>query len=259
MQRIHPETDLEKKLMCLGAVFIEENHVLDEIFQIFESDLSQNQDTEISPELKEQLLNEIGEYFFRLDMNYNVSEIKEDCVSILHDFWGVLDKTSALKSLENIRMQGHRTKFNVLQNALPSDGTIDAASLNKFKQIFSFDLEEQHDLKMTDDDFRKLAQWIQRTHRYLKGAGILAWDSARYIHLTRLCFNAGYFSDNESWAEILKLAPVIEGRFDSWMEFAQSFLIGRTFWSGGEDPQIKAACERLLGHPASPWRFFSWT
>lgn len=256
MQRILPETHLKKKMMCLGAVFIEENQVLDELFQVFESDFSDDQ--KMSPEIKEQLLNEIGEYFFRLDMNYS-PEIIPDCIAILEDFWKVADKSSALSSLENIRTQGHRTKFNVLMSSLPADGSMDSTSLGKFKQIFSFDLEDSHDLKMSDEDYRKLAQWIQRTHRYLKEAGILAWDAARYVHLVRLSFIAGYLSDNEAWAEILKLAPLVEGRFESWMEFSQSFLIGRTFWSGGDDPQIKAICERLLGHPASPWQFFSWS
>lgn len=258
MQRILPETNLEKKLMCLGAVFVEENQVLNELAQVFESDFSQAQDnTELPPEIKEQLLNEIGEYFFRLDMNYS-SEIIPECIDILEDFWGVRDKTSVLKNLEDIRTQGHRTKFNVLKNSLPADGSMDSTSLAKFKQIFSFDLEDRHELNMNDEDYRKLAQWMQRTDRYLKEAGILAWDAARYIHLVRLSFIAGYLIDNEAWAEILKLAPIIEGRFESWMEFSQSFLIGRTFWSGADDPQVKAVCERLLGHPASPWQFFFW-
>lgn len=246
MQRILPETDLEKKLMCLGAVFVEENQVLDELFQVLGED-----------EPREQALDEIGEYFFRLDMNYG-PEIKEDCLQILEDFWGVKSRSSALRTLEDIRQQGHRTKFNVLNSSLPSDGTLDASSLEKFKQIFSFDFEGQ-ELQMGDDDYRKLALWMQRTHRYLKESGILAWDAGRYIHLVRLCFVSGYLGDNEAWAEVLKLAPLVEGRFDSWMEFAQSFLIGRTFWSGSEDPHVKMICEKLLGHPASPWQFFSWT
>ncbi|WP_374075406.1 DUF1266 domain-containing protein [Bdellovibrio bacteriovorus] len=256
MQRILPETDLEKKLMCLGAVFVEENQVLDELFQVVGSDLVEGQ--ELAPEIKEQVLNEIGEYFFRLDMNYG-PDIKADCIGILEEFWAVHDKKSALVNLENIRTQGHRTKFNVLKSTLPSDGNIDFAAMEKFKQIFCFDFAENQEMQMSDDDYRKLATWLQSTNKYLKESNILAWDAARYIHLVRLSFVSGYLSDNEAWAEILKLAPIIEDRFDSWMEFSQSFLIGRTFWSGGADPQVKSICERLLGHPASPWQFINWT
>ena len=256
MQRILPETDLEKKLMCLGAVFVEENQVLDELFQVVGSDVIDDQ--ELAPEIQEQVLNEIGEYFFRLDMNYG-PEIKADCLAILEDFWEVRDTKSALLRLEDIRTQGHRTKFSVLRSSLPSDGAIDAVSLDRFKQIFGFDFTEQQELRMSDEDYRKLAMWLQGTHKYIQDTGILAWDAARYIHLVRLSFIGGYIDDSQAWAEILKLAPLIEGRFASWMEFSQSFLIGRTFWSGGSDPQVKSICEKLLGHPASPWRFFSWT
>ncbi|MEN0058725.1 MAG: DUF1266 domain-containing protein [Bdellovibrio sp.] len=247
MQRILPETNLEKKLMSLGAVFIEENQVLDELVQVLGTDITAD---------NEQALEEIGEYFFRLDMNYGPS-IKIDCIGILEEFWGVFDKQSALQNMENIRRQGHRTKFNVLRSALPTEGSIDMGSLEKFKQIFAFDFEEGHEPQLSDEEYKKLATWIQSTHRYLKEAGILAWDMARFIQLVRLCFVAGYITDNEAWAEVLKLGPLVEGRFESWMEFSQSFLIGRTFWCGRDEPQVKAICERLLGHPASPWNFIS--
>ncbi len=255
MQRVLPETELEKKIMCLGAVFVEENQVLDELFQVIGSDLIEGQ--ELPADVKEQALNEIGEYFFRLDMNFG-PDIKPDCLEILEEFWGVRDKKSALQTLENIRNQGHRTKFNVLKTSLPSDGNISAISLEKFKQIFCFDLEDSQDLQMSDEDYHKLAQWIQRTQTYLKESGILAWDMARYVHLVRLSFIVGYLDDNEAWAEILKIAPMIEGSFLSWMDFSQSFLIGRTFWSGTDDPEVKNICQKLLGHPASPWQFISW-
>lgn len=256
MQRILPETDLERKLMSLGAVFVEENQALDELFQVVGSDLIDGQ--ELPPEIREQILDEVGEYFFRLDMNYS-PEIKPDCIGILEEFWEVVDKESTLKNLDHIRTQGHRTKFNVLRNTLPSEGAIDYQAMEKFKQIFSFDFVNAQDLQMSDEDYRKLATWLQNTHKYLKEPGILAWDMARYIHLIRLSFISRYLTDNEAWAEVLKIAPLIEGRFDSWMDFSQSFLIGRTFWSGNADPNVKAICEKLLGHPASPWQFFAWT
>ncbi|UXR64339.1 DUF1266 domain-containing protein [Bdellovibrio bacteriovorus] len=256
MQRILPETDLERRLMSLGAPFIEENQVLDELFQVLGHDLAEDQ--EMSPETKEQVLDEIGEYFFRLDMNYG-PEIKADCIGILEEFWSVVDRESCQRTLENIRTQGHRTKFNVLRTSLPVDGSIDAVSMEKFRQIFNFDLEDGQDLQMSEADYSKLALWVQRTNKYLKDSGILAWDASRYIHLVRLSFVAGYLSDIQAWSEILKLAPIVEGKFENWMDFSQSFLIGRTFWSGADDPRVKNICEKLLGHPASPWHFIAWT
>lgn len=247
MQRILPETDLERKLMCTAAVFVEENNALSELYQV----IGDSSDPESS-------LNEIGEYFFRLDMNYG-SQIKGDCIEILEDFWKVYDKASALEVLENIFEQGHRTKFSVMQKSIPSEGALDSVALDRMKQIFKFDMEDSQDLQMSNEDYTKLAMWMQRTHKFLGEAGILAWDVARAVHLVRLSYIAGYLDDNEAWKEILKWAPAIEGRFNNWMEFSQSFLIGRTFWSGVDDPEIKSICERLLGHPLSPWQFIPWT
>ncbi|MNL22372.1 hypothetical protein D3C87_1437170 [compost metagenome] len=191
-------------------------------------------------------------------MNYG-PQIKADCIEILEDFWRVYDKESALEVLKNIFEQGHRTKFNVMQKSIPSDGALDSVALERMKQIFNFDMEDQQELKMSNEDYTKLALWVQRTHKYLGEGGILAWDVARAVHLVRLSFIAGYLDDNEAWKEILRWAPVIEGKYNDWMAFSQSFLIGRTFWCGVDDPETKSIAERLLGHPLSPWQFISWT
>lgn len=254
MQRVLPETDIEKKMMSMAAVFIEENHVLDDLYEIIGSDLKE--EAGLATDVREQVLDEVGEYFFRLDMNWG-SEIRADCISILQDFWGVQDRQSALKTLEEIRRQGHRVKFNVLKGCVPKDGKIDSASLEKFKQIFNFDFPEDQELQMSDDEYRQLATWMFKTDRFVGECGILGWDAARLVHLARLSFVAGYIDDTEAWAEILKMAPIAVGKFKDWREFALSFIIGRTFWAGEEDPQVKKICERLLGHPASPWNFFS--
>lgn len=256
MQRILPETYLEQKMMCMGAVFVEENHVLDDLYEIIGSDLVEG--TELTGDAKEQVLDEVAEYFFRLDLNWG-PEIKADCIGILEEYWGVKSREQVLTTLENIRQTGHRTKFSVLKSFVPPEGALNANALEKFKQVFSFDFSEEQNLQMDDEAYQKLASWMQRTNKYISECGILGWDVARFVHLVRLSFVSGYINDNEAWGEILKMAPLAEDKFKNWLEFSQSFLIGRTFWSGCEDPQVKLICERLLGHPASPWQFFSWT
>ncbi len=254
MQKILPETELEQRLLCYGAPFIEENNVLDEILQVLDLDILENK--KLSDDDRENALREIGEYFFRLDMNYG-REIKADCIEILSEFWKVTDRESAQNVLEDIRHKGHRTKFNVLKGSIPDQGPIYTHSIEKFKTIFNFDLEESQQAGLSDDEFRRLADWFQKTYKHVGEEGILAWDLARAVHLVRLAFVADYLSDIQAWSEILKLAPLAEGQFKDWMSFSKSFLIGRTFWSGHDDPRMKASCEKLLGHPASPWEFIS--
>ncbi|MNL17682.1 hypothetical protein D3C87_1387870 [compost metagenome] len=183
--------------------------------------------------------------------------MRGDCIALLEEMWSVRDKKTALVALEKIRTEGHRTKFNVLKDCIPSDGRIDILSLEKFKQVFIFDMVNSEEVKMLDEEFKKLAEWMQRTQKYLGASGILAWDLARSVHLARLSYVAGYLDDNEAWAEILKLAPLSVDKFGNWLEFSQSFLIGLTFWAGQEIPEVKSSCERLLGNPASPWNFYA--
>lgn len=253
MLRILPETELEQRLLSMGAMFVEENNVLAELEQVFGEDLT---DPEYCRDHQDEIVSELGEYFFRLDMNYG-SSARSSCLEILQDYWRVGSTEEVQKSLEEIRKQGHRTKFNVLKATLPPEGSIDQKSLDKFSQVFSFDFTDK-EVALKREELQSLAEWIQSTGKYLKEGGILAWDMARAVQLIKLSFVAGYLSDDQAWAELLKLAPLVEGPFADWMDFSQSFLVGRTFWSGVSDPQIKAVCERLLGHPASPWLYIPW-
>lgn len=253
MYRVLPETDLEKRLISMGAMFIEENNVLSELEQVFGEDLA---DEDYCRDHQQEIISELGEYFFRLDMNYGAAA-RLSCVEILQDFWKVGSADEVKSVLQEIRNQGHRTKFNVLKGALPQEGSLDMQSLEKFSQIFKFDFTD-HEVSLNKDEISSLAKWVQSTGQYLGERSILAWDMARAVQLIKLAFVAGYLDDNEAWAELLKLAPLTEGKFKDWMGFSQSFLMGRTFWSGVSDPQIKSVCERLLGHPASPWLYIHW-
>lgn len=237
----------------MAAVFIEESEVLEELFDSIGEEVIKNIDSD--PEAKEHLLSEISDVFFRLDLGRG-AELRGECIEVLRDLWEVHDRNSVLKTLEDIRTQGHRVKFNVLKSCIADSDRISANSMEKFKQIFSFDFPNEADLSLNDEQYRQLATWIQKTDRFIGSCGILAWDSARLVHLARLSYMAGYLNDNEAWAEILKMAPLCIGKFKDWREFALSFIIGRTFWVGEEDPLIKKGCERLLGNPVSPWQFF---
>lgn len=263
MQRLLPETEIEKKMMSMAAVFIEENEVLEQLFDLIgeetidtlQSEKAAAPDTEKKSESYNEVLNHIGDIFFRLDMGCG-PEAQEYCVQILEELWTVRNRESALSMLEDIRTQGHRTKFNVLKDCVADSDRITSAAMEKFKQIFTFDFPEDADMKLNDSEFRQLATWIQKTDRFVGDCGIMAWDAARLVHLSRLSYLAGYLDDNEAWSQILKMSPLAIGKFKDWREFALSFIIGRTFWIGEEDPQIKKCCERLLGHPLSPWQFF---
>ncbi len=245
MQRLETENEHEEVLMAMGAIYLEENSLLDELYEILEADLIG--DEEPSAEARDFICQHIVENFFRLDMNF-AEEMRADCLDLLQEMWDVHDRSSALVSIQALFTTGHRTKFNVLK--------VNTQSLYKFKEIFKFDFDESEEIQLSDEEFEKLATWIERANSFVPVPGILAWDVARYIHLVRMCFFVGYLSDKEAWDKLNALWPLVENKFSSWNEFAQSFLIGRTFWAGSEDPELKSVCERLLGNKASPWLYY---
>lgn len=245
MSKLYAETDSEKSLFSMGAIFVEENRVLDNLSQNLGLD-EESEESLNDPALlaDEEIRHEINESFFRLDLNLD-PYLKADCIGFLEELWDVFDVISAKKVIENLRTQGHRTKFNVLKKHTQSP--------HQFREIFKFDFEDPTHVQLDDEQFKTLAAWIEKADSFVPKVGILAWDIARYVHLVRLCYVANYVRADEAWAHLDAIQPQVQGQFATWSEFSQSFLIGRTFWAGEEDPELKSACERLLGYTLSPW------
>jgi len=58
-------------------------------------------------------------------------------------------------------------------------------------------------------------------------------------------------------------ARILQRAFSSWRELGENYLIGREFWSltqtKQDGDQVRAAYDRLLNDPNSPWNRISWT
>lgn len=241
MSNLMADTPERKLLLSMAAIYVEEAELIEEFIKKFD------QDTEDKAVLEEA----ITEGFLRLDMNYG-EDVKDNALEILHTMWAITSREDLEEMLEFIYTQGHRTKFMALAKT--------AGDPQKFKQVFEFDFSPSEEVAMSEEDFASLREWIQKVLQLLPNQGILAWDMARYIHLIRLGVLVGYLSASEAWGWVDKVGPLVQGQFKDWMQFAQSYLIGLTFWAGQEDLYVKAACERLLGEPAlSPWGYFHWS
>ena len=240
MSQVHPRSETQKRLMAMAAMYVEETYVLDELAQVIRP----------SEDDHDLVMAEVDDYFLRLDMNF-APEVKVDCLEILQEIWHVVDRDSALKALKNLREQGQRDKFKQLAQF--------TNDITKFKQLFLFEFAHPEEVQIDDKGFQSLAEWLKKASSYVPECGILAWDVARYVHLVRLCFMGQILEAEECWQQVDLIEPLVEGQFKDWMQFSQSYLIGLTFWSGQEDPYIKASCERLLGYEVSPWKFYPWS
>lgn len=243
MARILGETTGEKAVLAMGAMYVEEAGVLEEIY------------SEVDPQTSSRAVidKEVAEGFFRLDMGMG-DEFKEQVLEILENMWEITDEKSALKALADLRDQGHRAKFAGLLKV--------ANDLQKFRQVYEFDFAGDTSEPIPEEEYVHLSEWIRKANAYVEGVGILAWDMGRFVHVVRLCYLGGMLSDQQCWSELAKVEPLVKGRFKDWMQFAQSYLIGLSFWAGQEDDIMKASCERLMGYELSPWTLYplsSWT
>lgn len=238
MARILASSTFERTAMSMGAMYVEEAGVLDEIYNDLDPESASKQAVESA----------VAEGFFRLDMGMG-SEFKEQVLEILENMWEVTDEASALRALSDLRTQGHRNKFSALLKV--------SSDPKKFREVYEFDFQaDPEDEVIPEEEYQHLAEWIRKANAYIEGVGILGWDMGRHTHLVRLCYLGGMLNEEQCWAEVAKVEPLIKNKFKDWMQFAQSYLIGLSFWAGQEDEILKGSCERLMGYEISPWILF---
>ena len=128
--------------------------------------------------------------------------------STLADAWDITDKTSFLKTQEELLTNGHQAKFL----ALSADGAVGKDELEKEQLAF-----------------------VQTHKAEFPKQGIKAWDIARYVNNTAMGYAAGYLTKDEANAALAKLAPLVKGQYADWAEYWKSYNLGRKFWAGDEE------------------------
>lgn len=95
----------------------------------------------------------------------------------------------------------------------------------------------------------------------IKKLGTSAWYWGRISYMARVAYTAGYLSKEEAWSWIEKAYEQSLTEFDSWEDFAKSYLIGRYAWAGPDSATndiIAEIGQHLLSDSDSPWQKISW-
>lgn len=233
--RVRPRDNAEAWTMALAAMYLEEGNLLRELDDLVGPAYDQsNHDA-----LREEILGA----FCLLDMGSGGEDTAESR-ALLAEAWDIRDRDSAVATLDFLRVEGHRFRFERMRGAAQLSPPIQNRVLREM------------------DDAREILsrqfQFACRRHRALGRAGILAWDLARYVHVVRLSFISGYLRGEEAWEQAMRAYPVARGAFGSWRGYAASFLAGRAFWRGSYAGGLAESCDRLLGHRLSPWKLIPW-
>jgi hypothetical protein len=109
-----------------------------------------------------------------------------------------------------------------------------------------------------DPDLQKRLRLVYSQKNAVGNKSIIAWDYCRLIYLAECSCRAGYLSEQEAWTKIMPTAKIIQSTFPSWREKGENYLLGRRFWSGGNEPRMVVASNFLLYDPKSPWNVLPW-
>ncbi len=272
-RRKQPKSPSEMLGVLMGAVYYEENDRLQEAEEIYGDRFEDNPNYATwSKEDKDDLKQELAIYFGDLDMEMYGEEFKQSARDILSSAWGVSDKESALKILTWLRDQGHQGYYKFLLSFAEKSGSVTAQNIKPFlaetSKLFpnaslALDLLEEADadpqqLEDAAEFINMQIEFAEDIQDAFPKIGLLGWDGARTVQVARLAFMAEYLSDEECWTEIVKTTEKLKPHVKDWLDFANSFLSGRTFWSGDEDEALEQAAQRLLSHPLSPWLYNPW-
>lgn len=227
-----------QKLMLLGAMYVEENGILQAIHDNVDEDI------EID-DLKEILV----EGYCALNMN--MDEVDTDSVKeLIEDAWGVTNKFELIETLDSLLSGHHQNIFDDLieKNSKNILNLKDYQKQSSFAHLFK---------EMEEEEFHAMVTNSLASHKLLNSDGLIGWDWARYVHLLRLGHLAGYMNETESFKFLKKLERPVKERFKNWISFSNSFENGRLFWSGNDEAMAEAIAN-LKEDSWSPWKILGW-
>lgn len=159
--------------------------------------------------------------------------------STLRQWWGVRNRNDLLRTLVWLETDGHRRRFEHVGANPPAQ--MESAD----------DPEAVHAIRVARANYARLGK-----------KSLLGWDYARFVSLCRWGYLAGYLTEDEAWQWIMPKARELQKTFDSWADLGENYLVGREFWSLEETMthgwRYRAAYDRLLTNPDSPWVRFPW-
>jgi len=165
--------------------------------------------------------------------------------------WNVIDRQSLLANIQWLYDVGHSADYErcaALIDAHPDLSAGEAAAAAGDRSITPQRIEFARSVK---DAIGKQS--------------LCAWDMARLVYLARDGYALGFLSEKETWAWIDKAAGRVLGRYRSWVDFGNGYLLGRLFWTSGDPDDARSLSFReasvsmqALFAPGGAWADLSW-
>lgn len=138
---------------------------------------------------------------------------------ILRD-WNVQDRESALETVEWLKKEGHRAKWQECMEELQEMGMLDMDA-ETFLQA------------LMDTGKENLFRYVMVYDLYQNGQdanAIAAWDLCRVNQLYGDFYICGYMTYEEAMDASLENSLVLQQMFPSWEAMVNSYMMGYQFW-----------------------------
>lgn len=181
--------------------------------------------------------------FGSLPANDDSKELQQE---LLAEWWDVSDRDSADETLDWLLDEGHRIQFVENMDVLADMGLSDVAEEERADFIYdNFD--------MTEEETEQYARFYTLYEE--KGVDAMsAWDYSRVMSVLANCYIAGYYTETEALDKSLEIAEVIQGAFDSWDSFVDSYMVGYEYWAEESSDERRALYEEIKAASDSPYR-----
>lgn len=189
-------------------------------------------------------------------------DVDQRLPTILGEWWGINGRADALDTLDELTQGGYDELFPLVYKAFTTPGNEQKMAILQNNLTDEEKLEKAasqlQNLTATFDELKscKVVENEADVARY----GVVGWDAGRLNFVARACYDMGYISDEEAWKYIDKAYEMAHPRFQSWHDFAMSYVIGRAMWGGpnAHNSGMAYMAEELLTKPNSPWVTLAW-
>lgn len=193
--------------------------------------------------------------------------------TILSEWWDINDRDSAI---ETVNYLGNATTQNLLPLVYSA---FNASSKDEAMRIITDTVTNDPEIKNHPEGMELAKGVIGKAENQLDNLkseydslvndgiissasdierlGVIAWDAGRLNFVARAAMQKGYITQEECQHCVDHAYEMsLSAGFNSWKDFANSYMLGRVMWNG--DNNMGALAEDLLTKPNSPWVRFPW-
>ena len=174
--------------------------------------------------------------------------------------WGITDKTSAIDTLDYLRLSGTRRYFPQIVESLK------LKNKQEIQQYINDTFENEEDMRNCWEQVQYafesmeplMKEQIIKDENDFVRIGPDAWDAGRLVFMARLCREHNYITDEQLWQYIDAADEIAHRTLTNWEDFGKSYIIGRCLWCGTANyfEVMAGHAKKMYTNTKSPWKTF---